>query len=244
MAEPPEQPRRVRSAFVWMAVIVAGVATLAVIWAVNNPQPVAYPHQATAEELTPRTTPHEEPARVGPGSSPAQAPVSTSDSQLQQKWNAWYARQSEQDCVPPPYDEEAIEAVRRGHAGDARQFVHGPKDPFNRRAADLVNIKTRPNPKGRGILVSAWKDMNRGGSADYSRRRSVWLVLDGKVYPINQEAAGDVGRLYDGLPDNVQKVAGLIHTYERGRTMMDQLGIESASYERRFSGGNPFPTCR
>jgi hypothetical protein len=69
-------------------------------------------------------------------------------------------------------------------------------------------------------------------------------VLDGDVYPINRNASGDIGRLYDGIPNGVQRRAGLTLSYERGRTTMDQLGLEDQTFERRFSGGNPFPTCR
>jgi hypothetical protein len=165
------------------------------------------------------------------------------DSSLQQEWDAWHQRQVQQDCVAGPYDEEAMQAVRRAHQGDDRQVVHGPQDPYNRRAPALQNLKTRPNPKGEGVLVTAWDDTNSQGSADYSRERYVWLVLDHKVYPINTNAAGAVGRLYDGMPTRVQNRAGLVHTYEPGRTMMDQLGIEDQTFERRFSGGNPFPMC-
>jgi hypothetical protein len=68
-------------------------------------------------------------------------------------------------------------------------------------------------------------------------------VLKEKVYPVNQNAASAVGRLYDGMPATVRTRAGLVHTCERGRTMMHQLAIEDQTFERRFSGGNPFPTC-
>lgn len=181
----------------------------------------------------------------GPGGSTDHEPaVSESDRRLQQEWDAWYERQVAQDCIPGPYDEDALAAVRRAHAGDSRQFVYGPTDPYNRRTASLQNLKTRSNPNGEGTLVTAWEDSNRQGSADYSRRRSAWLVLDGDVYPINRNASGDIGRLYDGIPNGVQRRAGLTLSYERGRTTMDQLGLEDQTFERRFSGGNPFPTCR
>ena len=107
-----------------------------------------------------------------------QGSVSDHDEQLQEKREAWYQRQVGQDCPPGPYDEEAIEAVRRAHQGDKRQFVYGPSDPYNRRASVLRSLKTRRNPKGEGVLVTFWEDANRQGSADYSRKRSVWLFLD------------------------------------------------------------------
>jgi hypothetical protein len=170
--------------------------------------------------------------------------VSERDRQLQQKWDTWYARQFEQDCVPRPYDSGAVAAVQRGHSGEPRQFVYGPADPYKRRTPVLQNLKTRPNPRGQGVLVTGWQDGNRGASADYSRSRSVWLVLDGKVYPVNLRAASDLGRLYDGMPATIQKRAGLVHSYKPGQTMLDQLGIDDQTFERRFSGGNPFPTCQ
>lgn len=107
----------------------------------------------------------------------------------------------------------------------------------------LEHLKTRSNPRGEGVIVTAWKDSNRQGSADFSRERSIWLVLDGKVYPVNHPAANDLGLLYDGMPESIQGRAGLIHTYERGKTMSDQLGFEDHTFERRFSGINPFPMC-
>ena len=95
----------------------------------------------------------------------------------------------------------------------------------------------------KGVIVTAWEDNNRSGSTDYSRKRMAWLVLSSKVYPINAAAANVLGLLYDGMPQPIQKRAGLVHTDERGRTMMDQLGFEENTFERRFSGGDPFPTC-
>ena len=115
---------------------------------------------------------------------------------------------------------------------------------YKRRATTLENLKTRKNPRGEGVIVTAWKDANRGGSADYSRRRSAWLVLGLVVYPINVTAAMDIGLLFDGLPAPIQKQSGLALSYARGNTMMDQLGIEEDTLERRFIGGNPFPPCR
>ena len=174
-------------------------------------------------------------------STVAQAQV---DRELEARWNAWYKRQVSMDCVPAPYDEAAIDAVRRAHLGERSQRVYGPPDPYKRRAATLENLKTRKNPHGEGVIVTAWKDAQRGGSADYSRRRSAWLVLGRVVYPINVTASGDVGLLFDGLPEAVQKRSGLTHTFVRGQTMTDQLGLEEFTSERRFVGGNPFPTCR
>jgi len=160
--------------------------------------------------------------------------------------DAWYGRQVKQDCVAGPYNEEAIEAVRRAHQGDDRQFVHGSKDPYERRWAVLQNLKTRANPRGEGVLVTTWKDTNHPrGTTNFTRVRYVWLVLESRVYPVNADAAGAIGHLFDGMPTSVQKEAGLVHTYESGRTMMDQLGIEGRTYEpeRWGSGVNPFPMC-
>ncbi len=143
--------------------------------------------------------------------------------------------------MPGPYDERAIQVVRGAQQGNTR-LAYGPPDPYHR-TEPFDNLTTRANPKGQGILVTAWTDQQRGATADWSRKRFVWLVLDGKAYPINQRAANGLGPLYDGLPASVQKRAGLVHTYERGRTMMDQLGIEDVTFVRRGSE-NPFPTCR
>jgi hypothetical protein len=170
--------------------------------------------------------------------------VSTHDQRLLAERATWYERQVVQDCPTPRNDDgPALMAVQEAHAGNSKQIVFGEPDPYNRRANVINYLRTRPNPRGEGAIVTAWEDRNRGGSADYSRHRSVWLVLDRRVYPLNVNAAGALGRLFTGPPAAILKRAGLVHTYERGSTMMDQLGIESETFERRFSGENPFPMC-
>ena len=180
---------------------------------------------------------------IASGCADPAAPVSENDRQLHAKWDAWYQLQVAQDCPSPPYDATALKAVQDAHRRQPRQYVFGPADPYDRRPDTLDHVKTRSNRRGDGVIVTAWADRNRGGGADYSRHRSVWLVLDGRVYPLNTSAAGDVGRLFDGLPATIQKRAGLTDTSERRATMMDQIGIEEHTFERRFSGGNPFPMC-
>lgn len=175
---------------------------------------------------------------------PQRPAVSEHDQQLQVKWDTWQKKQVTQDCPSPRNDDgPALLAVQEAHAGNPKQYVFGPPDPYKRRAKVLDHLRTRPNPRGEGVIVTAWEDRSRPGLADYSRHRSVWLVLSGRVYPLNTTASGDIGRLFDGLPHAIQKRAGLRHTYERGETMMDQLGLEEHTFERRFSGGNPFPMC-
>ena len=166
------------------------------------------------------------------------------DRDLQARWDAWYKRQAAMDCVSIPYDEAAINAVRRVHSGDRSQKVHGASDIYKRRAPGLLNLKTRRNVRGEGVIVTAWKDDDLGGSTNYSRHRSAWLVLDGTVYPLNVTSAGDIGILFDVMPPTAQKRSGLVHTFAPGKTMLDQLGIENDTFERRVSGGNPFPTCQ
>jgi hypothetical protein len=172
--------------------------------------------------------------------------TAAADEYFKQKWDAWYQQQVALDCVPGPYDDSAIQTVQRAQKDDAKQFVYGERDPYDRRAKALSNLKTKPNPKGEGILVTAWEDDQRGASVNWSRARSVWLVLDKRVYPVNQNAANALGRLYGGMPANVQKRAGLVHTYERGHRMMDQLGLEEETLVRswKHDGSNPFTTCR
>ena len=175
------------------------------------------------------------------------------DQQLLADRATWYKKQVKQDCPSPRNDDgPALLAVREAHEGNTKQYVFGPRDPYKRRPRVLNNLRTRPNPRGEGVIVTAWKDGNYPvsidapqsvRSTDYSRHRSVWLVLDGRVYPLNTNAAGDVGRRFDGLPQAIQKRAGLVHNYERGAAMMDQLGFEENTFERRLSGGNPFPLC-
>jgi hypothetical protein len=154
----------------------------------------------------------------------------------------WYENQLKQDCPDTQQDQKAIEAVLRAYRGDKGQFRFGEKDPFNRKPDTLSGFKSRPNTLGEGTIISAYKDNERG--ADYSRRRSVWLVLDGKVYPLNTNAAGNVGVLFDSPPSSILKRVGLKHSYTRGETMLDQLGFDEFIYVRKFAGSSPFPVCQ
>ncbi len=133
------------------------------------------------------------------------------------------ARQA-MDCPPPPHDASAVAAVQRE----------------TRTRADL---RTRTNPRGQGTIVSAFEDENRPGPADWTRQRLLWLVLDGKVYPLNVEAARQGGVMFQGPPADVLKRAGLTHDTAPGRTLADQLGIASLETVRGAEA-NPFPTCR
>ena len=89
------------------------------------------------------------------------------------------------------YDERALQTVQRALQGNVK-------------AQTFNNLKTRSNPRGDGILVSAWDDERSGGTARWSRRRHVWLVLDGKVYPVGGGAVGSLGRSVD-MPNDVQQ---------------------------------------
>lgn len=172
-----------------------------------------------------------------------QAPrLSERERKVRDEREVWFQKQVQQDCPPLPYDVAAMEAVWRAYRG-AFQPVFGPPDPSGRRGAS-PSLRTRPNPRGEGVIVTTWKDHNREGMADYSRERLVWLVLGGTVYPVHIDSARALGRLFDGMPEDVQNRAGLRHTFERGQTMLDQLGIEERTYVRRFEGGKPFPHCR
>lgn len=157
--------------------------------------------------------------------------------------HAWRQKQVIQDCPVGPYDERAMGLVLKAWRKPSSVYVYGPPDPYHRRADTLSHLKTRPNPRGEGIIVTAWKDENRLRNADFHRARAAWLVLGKNVYPVNNIAANDLGLMYDGMPSRVQKRAGLVHTYERGKTMMDQLGLEDHTFKREFSGSNPFPMC-
>lgn len=128
------------------------------------------------------------------------------------------------DCPPPPHDASAIAAVQRA----------------TRTRAEL---RTRFNPRGQGTIVSAFEDANRPGPTDWTRQRLVWLVLDGKVYPLDVEAARQGGVMFQGPPADVLKRAGLTHDTVPGRTMADQLRITPLETVRGAEA-NPFPTCR
>jgi hypothetical protein len=128
------------------------------------------------------------------------------------------------DCPPPPHDAAAIAAVQR----------------IARTRADL---RTRTNPRGQGTIVSGFEDANRPGPTDWTRERLVWLVLDGKVYPLDVEAARQSGVMFQGPPAPVLQRAGLRYDTSPGRTMADQIGVTPLETVRGAET-NPFPTCR
>jgi len=92
------------------------------------------------------------------------------------------------------------------------------------------------------VIVTGWRDSNQRWY--WFRRRSVWLVVDHVVYPLNSEAAGAVERLFESPPSDVLQRAGLNHTYRRGETMLDQVGIEEIGMIKSPDSQNPFPQCR
>lgn len=128
------------------------------------------------------------------------------------------------DCPAPPYDASAMAVVQRA----------------TRTRAEL---RTRTNPRGLGTIVSAFEDANRPGPTDWTRQRMLWLVLDGKAYPLDVEAARQSGVMFQGPPAPVLKRAGLTHDTVPGRTMADQLGVTPLETVRGAEA-NPFPTCR
>ncbi|MET0555385.1 MAG: hypothetical protein ABW221_20245 [Vicinamibacteria bacterium] len=139
--------------------------------------------------------------------------------------NSWHSKQQAIDCPAAPYDEAALAAVKR--------TVKGARD-----------LRTRPNPKGEGVVVTSWNDANRPNSPDYSRRRLVWLVLGKTTYPLNEDAANAQGRLLRALPAAVRTKAGLVAPGKGDTdTYADQLGIDDFEVIRSVSGKNPFPTC-
>lgn len=128
------------------------------------------------------------------------------------------------DCPAPPYDPSAVAAVQR-------------------ETRTRVELRTRSNPRGQGTIVSGFEDANRPGPTDWTRQRLLWLVLDGKVYPLDVEAARQGGAMFQGPPAPVLKRAGLTHDLAPGRTMADQLGVTPLETVRGAEA-NPFPACR
>lgn len=170
---------------------------------------------------------------------------STGDRALKAELDSWYKEQSKQDCENVKGAGPSVDIVKRAFAGDKKVSVFGPKDPYNRRAT-VQSLRWKNNPRGEGDIVIGWNDSNPRDSADYVRERFIWLVLDKKLYPLNVSASGSMGKLFDGLPQSIQKRAQLVHTYEKGKTILDQLGIEDKSFKRfpMGTGGTPFPNCQ
>lgn len=132
------------------------------------------------------------------------------------------------DCPPPPYDESAVAAV-----------IDTLKAPHR-----FPKFRTRANPLGKGVLVSTFRDENKGFGADWQRYRLIWLVLDGKVYALSVEA-GRASNPPHGTRGEPPRDAGLPRDFWAwwDHPGAGGLGIEEESFERNFSGGNPFPQC-
>ena len=168
---------------------------------------------------------------------------SDNDLNLKKKYDKWYRKQIAQDCNGTLKNSTSIILVQGALKGNKEQYIHGPKDPFNRRD-NVKYLLSRNNPLGEGALVHGWIDINKRGFADYHRKRFVWLVLDKKIYPLHVYASGALSRLYDGLPSSIEKGAGLKEP-KKDNSYLDQIGLEADSFIRFQAGrgGNPFPLC-
>ena len=175
---------------------------------------------------------------------PPEKQLSDRDVQSRREFVEFYNRVYDMDCPSEEQDNSAIEVVTQVHSGQ-RGLLGSSRDKSGSPSAPrLRRLTTRSNPRGEGVIVTALEDSERG--ADYHRKRSVWLVLDGRLYPLNLPAAQNFGSIFDGLPDSIQERAGIVHSYEQGKTTLNQLGLEESS-RRRYHGsveGSFFPDCK
>jgi hypothetical protein len=66
-------------------------------------------------------------ASCGGGDSSRAAKTAEANRAVQQKRDAWDQQQVQQDCVPQPYDEQAIQVVRGAHQGNTK-LAYDPPD--------------------------------------------------------------------------------------------------------------------
>lgn len=62
------------------------------------------------------------------------------------------------------------------------------------------------------------------------------------VYPLNLEAARNIGVRFDSPPEKTLRRAGLRNDVKG--TFLDQLGFEEFESVRKSSGDSPFPSCQ
>jgi len=96
--------------------------------------------------------------------------------------------------------------------------------------------------KGQGVIVSGfYVQTYSGGKTQFSRTVGAWLVLDGTIYPLNNIAARNTGKVESGLPDDVQRLSGITNRFQRGGTKLDEVGLEEYKSLSRGSAG--FAPC-
>jgi len=169
---------------------------------------------------------------------------SENDQRLKASMDKWYLGQIKQDCKGITTVDPAIDLLNKALTGQTKIYIHGEPDPYKRKSV-VENLRARPNPNGKGTIVHGWVDYNKQGYADFRRERSIWLILNNKIYPLNTRASSAFSKLHDSPPKKVLQEAGLVKSYERGKTIIDQLGMERESFKRFQAGsvGNPFPYC-
>jgi hypothetical protein len=150
---------------------------------------------------------------------------------------AWREKQKQQECPAVPQDEDAKSLVREAQLQQRKISVHG-ETMEHREKPVLQHLWSRPNPNGAGVIVTASQD-GRSGSADRTRKRAIWLVLENTIYPLNGTASAPLGVLKDLLPPQIAERAGLPRTFKTETT----LGIEDDIFFRWHWSENPLPQC-
>lgn len=157
--------------------------------------------------------------------------TSGQDLALKGELDRWYESQLRQDCENVSRSSPEVAIVEK--ALSEKRLI--------------ATLRSRPNPRGKGTIVFGWRDSNRNGSADYSRHRIAWLVLDGTIFPLSGEAgrAVSIPFTFDDVTQKVREETRLQHSFVSGQTLFDQIGLTEYESKRFQAGseGNPFPYC-
>jgi hypothetical protein len=153
------------------------------------------------------------------------------------EWLKWFSVQRDVDCFGVQRDDRAIAAVERALSRVPRPGGIGRRWHPSR---------TRRNWLGKGTLVFALADRETGMGADFQRERAVWLYLDGRVHPVNDQAKDALGTRDDDMSPAVRNASGFKQwSFEREAQLANGIpGFESQSYRRNSEGWNPFPHCQ
>jgi hypothetical protein len=154
----------------------------------------------------------------------------------------WYEKSLQQDYPSVEQNQDAIKAIVRAHEDAVRRYKSQSNYPLLFAPDSIKRLITKPNPIGEGTLVIGVKDFGRIHERDWRRERAVWLLLDGKIYPLNHTAYCSIGILQGSrnLTPNILKRTGLKYNVTDEK-VLQQINIDEVTYINSGDGENPFP---
>lgn len=131
---------------------------------------------------------------------------------------------SNSPCVESPELSAAVETVYSAKTPGVKLTVYGETGGGSNNFIELLeksDLAAMKNPNGNGVLVTLVY-ASGPALARSTAMRTGWLVLSGKLYPINVPAAQAFSLLWDGYPEDIMKSAGIESNYFG----LDSYGLE------------------